>query len=499
MDTVSRRRLLALGIGAAAAGVALPASAAGQPVLAFTHATVIDMTGAPPLREQTLLVTGDRITGLGDQVPIPPDARVVDLTGKYVIPGLHDMHVHSFHPEGVLPQLYVAMGVTTVREMTDLPWVHEWRDHVVAGTLLGPRWVIGSRILDGSPSIWTGNPLGVHVEITDPAQARAAVRQARAGGADFVKVYSRLGADCVLAVADEARRQRIPFAGHASDLLAVVDAARAGQRSVEHFFPALLGASRQEPELRRRLAAITLTGTGKGSREWFRAVHPLDWLATTTHDPHRAADVFACLADAGTAITPTLLVHDVVDRPERVNTDPNRLRYLPPGQLEAWRSQLAETFTDGRTPVETVQHRVVFRHRQRMLAAMHEAGVRVLAGTDAAGVMFGYPGFGLHDELALLVSAGLSPMAALQAATREPARFLGAPDRGTVHVGQVADLVVLDANPLADIRNTQRIHSVLANGRYVSEAERRQVLTDIETAAAATATTTATTTDGGCC
>ncbi|GAB3435898.1 amidohydrolase family protein [Actinophytocola sediminis] len=506
MDTIklahhSRRRVLGVAGLAAVGGVAglgWSALAAGrdEPVLALTHVTVIDMTGAPPRPDQTVLVAGERITALGHSVPVPRHARVVDLSGKYLIPGLCDMHVHSVHPEGVLPQLYVAMGITTVREMTEFPWVRDWRDRVTAGTLLGPRWILGSRILDGSPSIWTGNELGVHLEVTTPAQARTAVRQAKREGADFVKVYSRLDRDSLLAIAGEADRQGIPFAGHAADAVPLLDAAQAGQRSVEHFFPALLGASSQEAMVRRLLADIRLTGTGDGSREWFRAIHPIDWLATTTHDAHRAADVYAQLGATRTAITPTLLVHHVTDRPEQVNIDPDRLRYLPPGTLENWRTQLAATFTAGRTPEDVAQHRVVLEHRLRMLGDLHAAGVPVLAGTDAAGIPFGYPGFGLHDELALLVRAGLSPMAALQAATREPAKFVGQADAlGTIRPGHLADLVVLDANPLTDIHNTLRIHSVLAGGRYLDPAARQRLLADIEAAArAAPVTPTA-----GCC
>ncbi|MEU1394135.1 MULTISPECIES: amidohydrolase family protein [unclassified Nonomuraea] len=184
-------------------------------------------------------------------------------------------------------------------------------------------------------------------------------------------------------------------------------------------------------------------------------------------------------------MTPTLVMHRVTDLPDDVVADKERLRYLPPGTEESWKAQLAEIFTKGRTPEQAAQHRRIYRHRLRILNDMHRAGVPILAGTDAP-VMYLNPGFALHDELAQLVAAGLTPMAALQAATREPARYLGLADSlGTIRKGYLADLVVLDANPLDDIRNTLRIHSVMTRGRYLSAADRVRLLASIEAAAKA--------------
>jgi dihydroorotase-like cyclic amidohydrolase len=481
----------------AAAGAAR-VTGADAATIALTHVTVIDATGAPARPDMTVLVSGPTITAIGAsaETEVPPTARVVNLTGKFLIPGLCDMHAHSLYPEGILPELYIATGVTTVREMMGTPWVYDWRDRIESGQLDGPRWVIGSQILDGSPSIWTGNDAGLFTEIANERQAREAVRQAKRDGADFIKVYSRLSKQNLYAIAEEARRQRIPFAGHHADAVPMIDAAVAGQRSFEHFFPAMHGTSSAEAGVRRLVAAIKITGSGNGHQEWFQGIHPADWLAANTYDPRRAVKVYRELKATQTTVTPTLYMHRVTDLPETVAPDHERLKYLPAGTLDQWTSQLEE-FKKGRTPEQAARYRSLFRHRLRVLDQMRRAGVPIMAGTDAAGIAFGYPGFALHDELALFVKAGFTPMEALQAATREPARFLGLDNvLGTVSQGKVADLVVLDADPLRDIRNTLKIHAVMTRGRYLDPGQRRRLLAEIQAAAGA-ATTVATTPN--CC
>lgn len=493
--SIPRRAVLSAGT-AVAAGLALgrtaPATATGPPAarragpVALTHVTLIDATGSAPRRDSTVIVERGRISAIGrsGEVPLPPGSREIALAGKYLIPGLFDMHVHSLFPEGVLPQLYLATGITSVREMMGFDWVHKWRDRIDKGELLGPRWMIGSPILDGRPSIWSGNDAGQFTEVTTPAQARRAVRQAARNGGDFIKVYSRLDRECLRAIAEESRRLGLPFAGHQPDRVPLLDAARLGQRSIEHFIPALMGLSSKDAQVRRLLAAIRLTGDGTGHRQWFQQIHPADLLAARTYDPKTAAETFERLSELGTAITPTMVMHQVTGTPDDISPDPERLRYLPPGTQEQWEQTLQDTFTDGRTPEQAAQHREVFQHRLRVLGDARRAGVRVLAGTDAAGVAFGYPGFSLHDELALLVQAGFTPIQALQAATRDPARVLGLErSLGTIRTGHLADLVVLDADPMRDIRNTLKIHSVMTRGRYISAGERAAMLTAIETAA----------------
>ena len=493
---ISRRGVLLAGLATgavAATGGHRPAAAtaiskprgASRP-LALAGVTVVDVAGSRLQPDMTVLVRGERIIAVGrrDEVGVPHGAAVVDLPGKYVIPGLWDMHTHSFGSERISPALYVAGGVTSVREMAGTPLIHQWRDRIQSGRLLGPRWHIASTIIDGYPSLVTEpgeDPPGAIV-VTNAAEARRAVRRAkRVEAADFVKVYSRLSPEAYGALADEARRQRIPFAGHGPDLVPITQAIDAGQLSIEHLQTLWLATSSRQMQIREALNKITIQPGDYGS--WFRQIHPIEWAAATTFDPGQAADIFARLRRRQTRIAPTLVMHQVLDKPEAAPVNDARLKYVPAETQEWWQWVLEHVYKAGRSPEEIAQQRELFQRRLRFVNAMQRARVPLLAGSEA-GHIYSFPGFTLHDELALLVQAGLTPLQALRAATLEPARFLGLHDSlGTVGRGKIADLVVLDANPLADITNTKRIHSVLVRGQLITPERRARLLADAEAAA----------------
>ncbi|MFJ6386893.1 amidohydrolase family protein [Streptomyces sp. NPDC091972] len=457
--------------------------------LALTHVTVIDGSGAPSTPDMTVLVEGGRITGLAPSAStrLRPGTRTVDLTGKYLIPGLIEAHTHSDGPETVVPPLYALAGVTTVREMRGQPVHHEWREKIRSGALLGPRWVVGSPIVDGTPSLWAAD-VGPTIEVRDAAEARRAVRRVKREGADFVKVYSRLSRESYFAIADEARRQGIPHLGHCPDTVRIAEASAVGHRSIEHLHALLLATSRHEKEIRRRLAAVRIDPGDPSSlsryHSWFQQVHPLEWRAVRGYDQDRADALFRSLAADGTTVVPTLSVHRTLELPDEVPSRDGEWKYLPAWQVESWPDQLS-ALTGGRTPEQRRQIRRIFAHRLRLVSELHGAGVRLAAGTDT-GTGYLVPGFALHDELALLVAAGLTPAEALRAATRDAADTLGLPAVGTVARGQAADLLVLDADPLRDIRNTRRIHGVVVDGRWIPPEERRRLLAAVKTAAAQT-------------
>ncbi|MER7753743.1 amidohydrolase family protein [Kitasatospora sp. NPDC097643] len=484
-----RRAVLRAGAMAVAAGTAATVQSSGRataqpadPALALTGVTVVDATGRPPRRDMTVLIRGQRIAALGAraEVALPPGAEIIDLPGRYLIPGLVDAHVHSIPSERISPPLYLANGVTTVREMSGTPLLHQWRDRVERGELLGPRSVIASRIIDGAPTI--GDP-AQFVEVATETQARQAVRQAKADGADFVKVYSRLPDDLHRVIADEARRQGIRFAGHCPDAVALSTASARGQCSVEHLYSTWYDTSTREQELRARVAELKI---GRGDFvSWLHEIHRLEWDAATSYSPRKAATVFATLARNRTRIVPTLVTYRMLDRPDDVALSDDRLKYVPVAVAEGWRWALENLIKGGRTPEESAQRRALLDLRLAFVGELERARVPVLAGTDAGDLPYVIPGFGLHDELAALVDAGFSPLRALQAATLEPARFLGlAHSIGTVEPGKTADLVVLDADPLADIRNTTRIHTVLVRGHRIGPEQRARMLADVATAAA---------------
>jgi hypothetical protein len=492
---VRRRTVLVSGLAAGAvAGLGRVASAEER-ALALTHVTVIDATGTTP--DTTVVMRGDRITSVGGRVPA--GAKVVDLTGKFLIPGLCDMHVHSQQVDRVYPPLYVVNGVTTVRQMGGYPFHHEWRDKIESGALLGPRQAIGSIYVDGVPTQWSGIPLGT-IEVKDAAEARAAVRRLKAEGADFVKIYSRLSTEAYFAVADEARRQRIPFEGHWPDAVPTRAAVSSGQRTLEHLYNILFATSNQEAEIRADIDRITLDPVSGNPfntyMSWFRQIHPLEWRAAHTHDPRKARALFAHFAAHRAWHTPTLATLRMVDVPADwpPDTDP-RLAYLPAMATGFW-SDWRQALLANRRGDEAAQRVELYHRRAALAAEMYRAGVPLLAGSDDAtpGLV---PCFALHEELARLVEGGLTPLQALRTATVEPARYLGMEDSlGTVGRGKLADLVVLEANPLTDIRNTQRIHAVLVRGRLLTPEDRQRILADIAAAAAQEDTGTRV---AGCC
>jgi len=455
--------------------------------IALTHATVIDATGSPAQPDRTVLVRDGRIAVVGrsSEVEVPADAEILDGSGKFVIPGLADMHVHTDDNENVYLPLYLVNGITTTRQMAGQPYLHEWRRRIAEGTLLGPRLSIGSKLVEGDPGLWDGFPPETRAQLThtaaDPDAARRIVRTVHEEGADFVKVYSRLHRDVYFALVDEAQRVGIPVAGHTPDEVPVTEVAAAGQVSIEHVHALFPATSKNDAA---HLAALARMNVGSGAyAEWFHQVNEIEWAAAHTYSPFTAEKVFQRLVAHGTAYTPTLTMHRILDQPHLGSLGDDRLRYLPADLRGTWEWVHDNAYALGRTPEEAFRRSVLYQRRLAVTKAMADAGVRLLAGTDNPAV-FGFHGFDLHQELELFVTAGLTPMQALQTATREPARFLGVADTaGTVQEGRNADLVVLDANPLADIRNTTRIHAVVVAGRLIDAAERTRMLAAIEAAA----------------
>jgi hypothetical protein len=358
--------------------------------------------------------------------------------------------------------LLVAFGITGVRDMAgDVHLLRAWRDSIDRGLLIGPRMVVTGWKIGGPRAVVPG----AAVAFDTPEQVRDAVRRLKAAGADFVKIDD-LDASLFPALAEECRRQQMVFVGHVANGLNAADVSRAGQRSIEHLDDFALSVSSREAELRER--------RDKRRSWWMRLQYR--WGITTpqqylldlfeetlaSRSTAREDSLFALFARNHTWQVPTLsLLRDAQKLVEDEAFAEERRAYTPPRQEPP-----APTFWGQDTSLA----RRSFVDQMRMTRAMYRAGVPIMAGTDIPGADR-IPAFSLVEELELLVHAGLPPMAALQSATLEPARYLAATDSmGTVEVGKVADLVVLDANPLADMKNAHRVHAVVLRGRYLSPA-----------------------------
>ena len=437
---------------------------AQQPVT-ITNVTVVDVRTGRLRPGLTVEIEGGRIRGIGNRSV--GGGQVVDGTGKYLIPGLWDMHVHlvfgDWFPSGrdVSLPLFVANGVTGVRDMgSDLDPILEWRKGVADGSVLGPRIVTPGPMLDGPKPRFPSS-----LAISTPEQGRKAVRDLKQRGVDFIKLQSQIPRDAVFAIADEAKKQGITFVGHVPDAVRASEASAAGQKSFEHLIGVFEGSSPDEDKY--------IMGDKS----------PGKFLAT--FDPARAATLVSLLAKNHTWQCPTLIWErgaNIIEERDLVHD--SLAKYIP----AAWKETTWQRFGDQvrhEFNVDDLATRKRFVAKELEIVAMlHRGGVPFLAGTDTPPGVFVVPGFSLHDELEIFVSAGFTPLEALQTATLNPAQFLGLEQElGTVDPGKAADLVLLDANPVADIRNTRKIAGVVLKGRYFSRAQLDQLLQGVATIA----------------
>jgi imidazolonepropionase-like amidohydrolase len=440
----------------------------------ITHVTVVDATAGIDIPDRTVIISSGRIVEVtASKSARPRSKQVLEGKGKFLIPGLWDMHVHAVSAErldSMLP-MFVANGVLGIRDMGTsmaLEEIDQLRKATQTGARLGPLIVAAGPILDGRPKPLRANFLAIN----SPEAGRAEVDALKSSGADFIKVYSFLSKDTFLAIADEARKQKIFVAGHVPFSVSALEASDAGFNSMEHLFGVFLSCSSREDELR---AEMLKGGPNLGGWDQIQ-LEALD--AADSYDAAKAAKVFAHLAKNGTWQVPTLTAVWAHARgfDAQVTSDP-RLRYIPLSVRQRW-SEEAKSST------HTASIAKFYEQKLRMLGDLHRAGVPVMAGTDAAWYQaYTYAGFSLHDELALLARAGFTPAEALQSATIDPARFLRMDrDMGSIDKGKRADLVLLAADPLQDVANTQKIEAVIVGGRVLERKALDSLLADAENA-----------------
>jgi imidazolonepropionase-like amidohydrolase len=474
------------------AGLLLTACAhLDPPTVALRGVTVVDVMDGSLRADQTVLITGNRITAVGaaGEIRVSANADVIDAAGSFLIPGLWDMHVHSVANVALdmavrsvaamdwhFP-LFLAWGVTGVRNMNDgtgdigLELTNSVKRRLAAGELQGPRFIANGPSIDGDP------PLGSNSAIVRTAhEARSVVNKLVDSGADFIKVYENLSREAYFALMDQAQRRGIPVDGHVPFRVTPEEAAAAGQRTFEHVLAMAAGCSTTAAAERERFARVLSPLAGAPALEGLTpmTLFQHERALYDSRDPTACAPTIAAYLRNGVADTPNVVAYRDVVNAKEILSDTSRMRVVPGVIRRNWEAMLG---TDVYHEMQSVLQPLVplYSENARLL---NEAGVTLLAGTDV-GIPALIPGISLHEELELLVEAGLTPLEALRTATINPARVLGRADSlGSVEAGKLADLVLLEADPLVDIRNTQRIRAVVADGRLYRRADLDRLLAE---------------------
>ena len=463
-----------------------------QNIIAFQGVSVVDVIHGSLNNKHTVVVEGNRIVAVGpmDEIKIPDDAKVIHAQGNFLIPGLWDMHVHSVAniawdmrertvstAEWHFP-LFLAYGVTGVRNMGDasadptLQLTNSVKRQLAEGKLVGPRLIASGPTIDGDPPL-ASNPVVVHTA----DEARAVVNKVADHHADFIKVYENLSRDSYFAIIDEAKRRKIPVVGHVPFRVLPKEAAEAGQRTFEHVLAMASGCSTKAESEREEFARILSDPTNSAVVEHT----PLELFhherrLYDSRDVAVCAETLAAYRRNNVADAPSLVGYHHVVNAKEIFSNSKSMRLVPNVIRQNWESGINSEI--GRK-IQSILGPIVPLQSENV-RVLNEAGVMLLAATDV-GIPMLVPGISLHEELVLLVGSGLTPLQALQSATVNPARTLGLSDSlGSIEVSKLADLVLLDADPLKDIRNTQRIRAVMADGRLYLRSDLDQLLKGIE-------------------
>ncbi|MFI5210939.1 MAG: amidohydrolase family protein [Gemmatimonadales bacterium] len=470
--------------------VTLSAQTASPPPLAITHVTVIDVVGGGSLPNRTVLIRNGHIASIDtSNAGQPAGMQVLDGTGRYLIPGLWDMHVHvAVGPatDTLLLPLFTAYGITGIRDLGSAParweFLRRWRAEVATGQGVRPRLVAAGPMLNGphqdpAPNEWV---------VSKPAEAGPMVDSVIGAGWDEIKVQDWLSPETFAAIARAARASGRPLVGHAPFSVGLRAASQAGMKSIEHLgndFVAGMAVDCSSDEAAIR-AGLDQARQAQGD-SLYASTRRAGWLGhlLDSYDPDRCRALAADLAGRGVWQEPTIWLSQWLNAFGRdsIAWSPARLAYLPKSR----RSRPAIPSNPfGFTPADRAQWARLYQEQMEMIALLRNAGGRFLAGSDTGPWEKMLPGLSLHEELERLVAAGFTPLEALQAATINPASCLGMADSlGKVAPGYSADLVLLNADPRNAITNIARIEAVIVRGRLVDSADRAGLLAAVARAA----------------
>jgi imidazolonepropionase-like amidohydrolase len=449
----------------------ISAEAKSDKVTAFVNVNIIPMDRERVLKEQTLIVREGKIAELGEaaKIKVPKDALRIDGRGRYLIPGLMDMHTHLFS-DGEFPKslagdelaIMLANGVTTIRLMIGTPEHLIYRKKIAEGEMLGPALYVASPEFTGRK----GNGVFNGRLVTTPDDARAAVRECKGLGYDFIKLTTSITRPVYDAVIETAKEQGIRVVGHVDAQVGLQHALTVGQEHIEHLDSYLEALLRDDAPM-------------KDSVSDFGVWRKSNWESLDYVDESKIAALTQATAKTGNFSCPTLTFFKinfaVEQSDDEIRARPD-FRFYPPN-LHA---RLFAAHTRFWTNPPSAERRAKYqRVRNQLVKAIHEAGGKIMAGSDSPELFLVY-GFTLHRELQNLVAAGLSNYDALAAATCTPAEFLKAFDTiGSIELGKRADLILLTANPLDDIANTEKRAGVMVRGRWLPQAELQKQLDEI--------------------
>ena len=436
------------------------------------HANVIDVNTGEVSGEMSIGIRNDSIVYLGNGNSNFSASQTIDATGKYVIPGLWDMHVHFRGGDELIGEnknllpLFVANGITGVREaggdMTTE--IFKWRAEMENGSLIGPMIYTSGPKLDGPRATWAGS-----IPVVTKEDAVIAIDSLEQMNVDFIKLYdSRVTREAYIWILEEAERRGIRTSGHMPFTVMLEEAVTAGLGSVEHLYYILKGSSTEEQQ-------VTDDNINRKASFWGSMTTLMD-----SYSEEQAQKAFKMLVDNDTYVTPTMHIGNTLsylDRDDHSNDE--YLNYIGEGIIETYQGRI-------RSAARASEEFIAMRHRlntafKNLVPKMSAAGVSLLAGSDSgASNSYTYQGISLHQELAALVDAGLSPKEALKAATINGAKFLRVEDfYGTLAVGKSGDVLVLDANPLEDITNTQKINTLVMKSKTYSSADLKAMLESV--------------------
>ncbi len=451
---------------------------------AYCIANITTVDVEQGLRESmTVIVKGDRILKIDKSVNfnLSPSNQIVDGTGKFLIPGLWDAHVHFAYLEELAPamfDLFLAHGITSVRDTGGrLGFVKEWKDRALASPRDAPRVMIAGPLLDGMPNVYDGStatrpPLSLGA--MDVEEAVALVDRFDSVGVDLIKAYEMLTPEQFEAIAKRARERGLKVTGHVPLSMDVISASNAGMNSMEHLRNLEMSFASNSDELLAARRKMLREGSSLPGGDLRANLHSAQRLvAIENYDEDRATEVLTVLAKNKTWQVPTLSImtnstNQPFTRPEWKAS----FRYLPEPVRTSWiegsERVAALPITEDRTTYS--------EWLKKMTGKINEAGIGIMAGTDCP-IFFLTPGLSLHEELSLLVESGLSPMEAIDAATLAPAKYFKLEkELGLIKEGYLADMVVLNSNPLNDINNTKDINAVIRNGKLRTRSDLDQML-----------------------